>query len=91
MNYHLTRHATRRMQQRGVSTTFLNAILENADVERPANDNCRLYRVTRRLARCLGDDRLARFSVIWSDDNGEIVTVVPVFQGRAGAPYRRRG
>ena len=91
MNCQLSRHADRRMKQRGVSEAFLNDILENADVERPANDNCRLYRVTRRLARSLGDDRLARFSVIWSDDRGQVVTVVPVFRGRAGAPYRKRG
>jgi hypothetical protein len=90
MDQQVSRHALSRMKQRGVSHGFLTEILDNADVERPANDNCRLYRVSRRLASSLGDDRLSRFAVIWSDDTGQIVTVVPIFGGRAGANYRKR-
>jgi len=90
MDHQLSRHASRRMKQRGVATSFLFDILDNADVERAANDNCRLYRVTKSLARSLGNDRLSRFAIIWSDDTGQIVTVVPVVRGRAGAPYRKR-
>jgi hypothetical protein len=78
------------MRQRGLSAPFLSRILENADVERPANDNCRLYRMTKNLARALGDDRLARFAVIWSDDSGRVVTIVPISRGRMGARYRKR-
>ncbi len=89
MDCQLSRHASRRMQQRGVSPTFLVEILDNADVECPANDNCRLYRVTRELARSLGNDRLSRFAIIWSDDSGKVVTVVPVVRGRSGRSYRR--
>ena len=78
------------MRQRGISSPFLAKILENANVERPASDNCRLYRVTKDLAEVLGDDRLAKFAVIWSDDHGLVVTVVPISRGRAGAAYRKR-
>lgn len=82
-------HATRRMQQRGVTPIFLDRILDNADVEHAAGDNCRLYRVTRERARSIGDDRLARFAVIWSDDTSRVVTVLPIERSRSGARYRR--
>ena len=90
MYQQISRHAVLRMGQRGISAPFLAKIFENANVERPARDNCRLYRVTRDLAQVLGDDRLARFAVIWSDDHGHVVTIVPVQRGRAGAAYRKR-
>jgi hypothetical protein len=90
MDHPISRHADRRMKQRGISWSFLTKILDNADVERPANDNCRLYRVTKDIARALGDDRLSKFAVIWSDDTGRVVTVVPIARGRAGARYRNR-
>lgn len=89
MDQDISSHASTRMQQRGVSAMFLSTILNNANIERPAHNNCRLYRVTRDLARLLGDDRLARFAVIWSDDRGLVVTVVPISKGRAGARYRK--
>ena len=89
MNTQLSNHARLRTQQRGVSPSFLERILENADVERAAGDNCRLYRVARSQARALGDERLAHFAVIWSDDTGGVVTVLPIAAGRAGARYRR--
>jgi hypothetical protein len=90
MDEQISIHATLRMRQRGISTPFLAKILNYANVERPANDNCRLYRVTKDLARALGDDRLARFAVIWSDDHGRVVTIVPISRGRVGASYRKR-
>jgi hypothetical protein len=90
MTQGISKHAILRMRQRGISASFLTRIFDNADVERPANDNCRLYRVTKDLARALGDDRLARFAVIWSDNCGQIVTVVCISRGRTGARYRKR-
>lgn len=89
MNNQLSNHARQRMQQRGVSPALLMRILDNADVERAVGDNCRLYRVARDRACALGDEKLARFAVIWSDDSGAIVTVLPIAAGRAGARYRR--
>lgn len=90
METNISNHARRRMQQRGVWPAFLASILNNADVERSSTANCRLYRVTKSRARELGDDKLSRFAVIWSDDNGRVVTVLPVWDGRAGAAYRRK-
>lgn len=86
----LSHHAARRMKQRGICADFLAKILEHADIERPANDNCRLYRVTKRAAQKIGDDRLARFAVIWSDDSGMVVTVARLREGRPGRAYRHR-
>ena len=90
METHITCHAQMRMKQRGISSAFLTKILDNADVERASTDNCRLYRVSRTLARALRDDKLGRFAVIWSDDCGRVVTVVPIHSTRAGAPYCRK-
>jgi len=82
-------HASQRMQQRGITPDFLSRILEHADIERAAGDNCRLYRVARSQARALGDERLSRFAVIFSDTSGVVVTVLPVAASRSGARYRR--
>jgi len=90
METDLSNHAKRRMKDRGIGREYLDLILDHADIERPANGNCRLYRVTKRMAQTLGDERLARFAVIWSDDGGHVVTAVPIACGRAGARYRRR-
>ena len=83
-------HARRRMQQRGVSDGFLAKLFEHADVERCAGNNCRLYRVTKARARALRDDKLGRFAAIWSDDRGQVVTVLPLGPGASGASYRRK-
>lgn len=90
MDIQVSAHARRRMQQRGVSPTFLAKLLDNADVERPSSRNCRLYRVTRERAGALGDEKLGRFAVIWSDDGGKVVTVLPIAAGRGGSYYRRK-
>jgi hypothetical protein len=80
----LSQHARIRCAQRGITPDFLAAILEHADIQRPAGSNCRLERVSRKRARALNlDDRLSRFAVILSDSSAEIVTVMPLHcQGR---------
>lgn len=90
MELEITRHARRRMQQRGVTARFVEKLFEHADVECASTDNCRLYRVTRNRARSLGDEKLGRFALIWSDNTAQVVTVLPIFAGRAGAHYRRK-
>ncbi|MFT3810756.1 MAG: hypothetical protein QM698_12625 [Micropepsaceae bacterium] len=90
MRLEISDHASRRMRQRGVNMAFLERLLACADIERPANDNCRLYRVSRKLAQSLGDERLARFAVVYSDQTGKYVTVAPIHSGRKGVIYRRR-
>ena len=90
MKIPLTAHATVRMQRRAISPEDIQLIMEHADIERPANDNCRLYRVSSGLARALHNERIARLALIWSDDNGAVVTVLPVKSTRAGRYYRHR-
>lgn len=89
MARYISKHAIRRMQQRGITKNFLTQILNHADIERPANDNCRLYRVSKREAVALGNERLSRVAIILSDDSAQIVTVVPISRGRRGAIYRK--
>jgi hypothetical protein len=90
MNLNLSHHAEVRMKERGVDAGLLKRILDHADIERPTVGNCRLYRVTKQMSQALGDERMSRFAVIWSDDTGKIVTVVRHEEGHAGAMYRRR-
>lgn len=90
MELNLTAHARRRMQQRGVTESFLKKIFEHADVERPAGGNCRLYRVSRTRANLLGDEKLGRFAVIWADTGGQVVTVLSLTSGRSGPSYFRK-
>lgn len=86
----LSQHCRIRAAQRGVDGRFIADLLAHADVERPLGDNCRLLRVSRERARRLNiDDRLGRYAVIWSDDHGQAVTVMPVHAGRTGRRYRK--
>lgn len=90
MNLNLSHHAEVRMKERGIDRVLLKRILEHADIERPTVGNSRLYRVTKQTSQALGDERMSRFAVIWSDDTGKIVTVVRHEEGNGGAMYRRR-
>lgn len=86
----LSQHAERRMNQRGVTHEFLDMIMEHADIDVARGDNCRIFRVHRKTARCLNlDDRLANYAVIWSDRSNQVVSVVPIHQTSVGASYRR--
>lgn len=75
----LSRHALKRCAQRGIRPDFITAILEHADIQRPAGRNCRLERVSLAKAQALNlDDRLGRYALIVSDTTAEIVTVMPL-------------
>jgi len=90
MDVQVSAHAKRRMQQRGVTPAFLQKLLDCADIEAFSTDNCRLYRVSKSRAREIGDDKLARYAAIFSDNTSRIVTILPVLAGRRGALYRRK-
>ncbi len=86
----LSRHAQTRCQQRGVTRRLLSDVLDHADIDRPVGNNCRQLRVSRKRARELNhDDRLGRLAVIWSDDNGQVVTVMPVHRNKAATGAER--
>ena len=75
----MTQHALQRCQERGLRNSFVQAILDHADLDEAAGDNCRRLRVSYARARHLNvDDSLARYAVIWSDDNARVVTVLPI-------------
>jgi hypothetical protein len=82
---HLSRHAERRCQQRGIANERLAAFLENVDVDKPIGRNCRLLKVSREIARTIpGGEWLASMMVIESEDTGKVVTVM-----NGGRHYRR--
>ncbi len=85
----MSKHATKRCQQRGVDTALLQGILEHADIERPVGRGCWLLRVHKSTARALTDDRLGRYAILWSDRTGTIVTVLPIHKACRGNHYRR--
>lgn len=74
----LTRHAGRRMRQRGLTRDRLEALLDNADISRPGGDNCWIHRISRGAARAIGDGRLANWAAVVSDASGELVTIAPL-------------
>jgi len=84
----LSHHARIRCAQRGITPSFLAAILHHADIQRPAGSNCRLERVSQERARALNlDDRLSRYAVVLNESNAQIVTVMPLY--RHGRMARR--
>lgn len=85
----ISNHAERRMQQRGCTLKFVRQILDNADSAWSVGAGCCLYRVHRRTAASLKDERLGRFGIIVSDITGQIVTVLPIDRKSRGARYRR--
>ena len=75
----MTRHALQRCQERGLRNFFVQTILDHADVDEAAGDNCRRLRVSTKRAKHLNiDDSLARYALIWSDDSARVVTVLPI-------------
>jgi hypothetical protein len=69
---------------------LVQAIIENADVETNMGGGCRLLRVRHRTAAGLGiSDRLHRVAVIWSENCGQVVTVLPLHASRSGRRYRK--
>jgi hypothetical protein len=93
----LTRHATLRAQQRGVTHAMLDALIHNADVEAPVGGGCTVLRLSRErlmdraLRASLGPmaDRLETLAVVLADETGEVVTVLRDHGGREGRRYRR--
>lgn len=72
----LSRHAIERCQQRGITKGMLEALLDEADVDMPAGNNCRLQMISRRKARTVRlDPRIHDLRVVISDDSQKIVTV----------------
>ena len=90
-------HAERRAQQRGVPHHLIKLILSNYDTDFPVGGNCRVLRVSRKLATngCLGIgkqdvSRISRLAILHSDRSGKIVTVLHDESTRRGKRYRRQ-
>jgi hypothetical protein len=87
---HLSRHAERRCQQRGITNERLATFLDNADIDQPIGSNCHLRKVSRNVWRAIpGGEWLASMVVIEADDTGEVVTVMHTARGRRGRRYRK--
>jgi hypothetical protein len=85
----VSHHAACRIQQRGINDAFLKALVQHADTETYIGNNCVSLRVARQTAADLGNEKLAKFAVIWSDNNDQFVSVLPIKRGASGRIYRR--
>jgi hypothetical protein len=93
----LSRHATVRANQRGVTHEMLDALIAYADFEAPVGSGCTVLRFSRErlmdrdLRASLGTtiDRLQSLAVILADDTGEVVTVLHDHGRAEGRRYRR--
>lgn len=84
----ITKHALRRIGQRGITKRFLNALLENADGEVRVGGGVTALRVTSQRAQSLNlDDNLHRYAALVSED-GALISIIPMHQ-RRGRSYRR--
>ena len=92
-----SKHADLRAKQRGVSDTILQALFDHADVDHIVGDGCRVMRLSRaaRTDRSLREklgatlDRIACLAMIWSDDRGQVVTILHDHGKKNGRRYRR--
>jgi hypothetical protein len=88
MTFKITKHAEKRMNQRGIHKDFLSLLLAAADIEVPVGGHSMLYRLSRTSARDLGvDDRLNRYGAIVSQD-GVVVTVLAIHQTAVARQYK---
>jgi hypothetical protein len=89
MQYGISKHAQRRMNQRGITHDFIAALIDYADIEVPVGSNSSLLRVSRAQGEHLNiDDRLGHYGIIFSED-GNVITVLPIHRGNSGRRYRR--
>jgi hypothetical protein len=93
----MTRHASIRANQRGVTHDMLDALIAYADFEASVGGGCTVLRLSRDrledrdLRASLGSsaDRLASLAVVLADDTGQIVTVLHDHGSAEGRRYRR--
>lgn len=94
----LSKHAAIRANQRGITHKMLEDLLACADVEAPVGGGCSVLRVSRERLRdrtlkaqvATRPEKLASLAVVWSDETGEVVTLL-VDHGRPrGRRYRAR-
>jgi hypothetical protein len=93
MSYILSKHASCRVQQRGVRPYLLAALMAHAEFDATVGGGCSVVRMNSRQLRDpelrQHRERLRRLSVILSDNTGEIVTVLRPRRGSAGRRYRK--
>ena len=81
----LTKHAEKRMNQRGAKHDFVEELITNADIETPVGGGCLMLRVSpERANQCRHRDKIARFGVIMCGSTEQIITVAAVYKNHFG-------
>lgn len=96
-HFSLSIHAEVRANQRGITHQMISDLITHADIEAPVGSGCTVLRVSRdrlkdrTLKGELGSnpDKLGALALIWSEDTGEIVTVLVDRGGAKGRRYRK--
>src|SRR3954466_5559493 len=89
----ISRHATARAQQRGISPAQVFAVATHGDMETPRGGDCYAVWISKKTLRRLGPltpegvptDRLKGLTILQSDDD----TLVTTFRSERGKAYRR--
>lgn len=93
MSYTLSKHATRRIQQRGIRPAILAAFMAHANHDAPAGGGCIVVRMNSRQWHDpeirQHRERFRGLSVIFNEGTSEIVTVLRARRGPAGRRYRK--
>jgi len=80
-----------------VPDRLIALVMDHHDIEFDINDDCRLLRLSRKMAVAVAmseqapsdGTKLASFALIHSDRTGCVVTVLRDHAGRSGRRYRR--
>jgi hypothetical protein len=72
-NCHLTRHASQRAAQRGLSQQLLEFMLTNADIEVPARGGCTALRLSRSAAIGLAAELIVPIDFIYRALGTELI------------------
>ena len=94
----ITKHAGRRMNQRGIRPAELDAVLRYGDVEVRLPGGAHSLSMSRTALDELRNEgteahfieRLRRVAIVIANDQGSVVTALKVY-GREGRRYRREG
>lgn len=97
LEHHFSRHAQRRLAQRGIQRDVVSAIIEHADHRKHCGGGCLELGLTRKRLRAMPKDflppelqeRLSGMRLVMAAD-GTVVTVYPK-RGKRMTPGARRG
>lgn len=87
MSFKISRHASLRQAQRGISDAELAWLLREADLEVPAGRTATFLCLSHRKREAVSNDKIAKYGVVVSTC-GSVITVMPVYKSRSASQKR---